>query len=132
MRFVVPKLDTNNVRSWDRARGGLLGAINALDNTKTWAVTIEEHKKTRTLSQNRMLWALYGDILRMAGEALNGFDKEDLHTWMLGEFSGWETVEGFGQKRMKPLHRSSKMDTKTFNEFVDFIIRKIGEHGISL
>jgi hypothetical protein len=49
---------------------------------------------------------------------------------MLGECFGWETVEGFGRKRLKPLKRSAKLTTLEFSDFVAFIQRKAAEFGV--
>jgi hypothetical protein len=49
---------------------------------------------------------------------------------MLGECFGWETVEGFGRKRLKPLKRSAKLGTQEFSDFVAFIQRRAAELGI--
>jgi hypothetical protein len=53
-----------------------------------------------------------------------------LHEYFLGEHFGWETLEGFGRKRLRPLKRSSKLSTAEFAAFVDFIQRKAAELGI--
>jgi hypothetical protein len=49
---------------------------------------------------------------------------------MLGEHFGWETLEGFGRKRMRPIRRSSKLSTMEFQDYVAFIQQKAAELGI--
>ena len=72
----------------------------------------------------------YPTILETGGEALAGWTKDDLHDYFLGEHFGWETIEGFGRKRIKPIRRSSKLSTMEFVDFVDFIQMKAAELGI--
>jgi hypothetical protein len=61
---------------------------------------------------------------------LPGWDAEDVHEYMLGEWSGWEALEGLGRKRLRPLRRSSRLNKQEFADFVDFIQRKAAEHGV--
>lgn len=103
-----------------------------LGSDKRWRVTVEPYKKTRTGEQNRLLWALYADVLDAGGEMLGGWTKEDLHEWALGEWGGWESVCAFGRTRLRPLRRSSKLSTTDFAEFVEWLVRKMAEHGIYL
>lgn len=89
-------------------------------------------KSRRTSDQNRLLWSLYEDILRLGGETLGGWSKEDLHEYFLIQHFGAETREAFGMKRLKPLRRSSRLTKTEFSDFVDFIVRRMAEHGIVL
>jgi hypothetical protein len=98
---------------------------------KLWRVSVEEVKKQRTNLQNKTIWGLaYETILRDGGESLQGWDKDDLHTFFLGEWSGWEVVEVFGKKRQRPIKRSSKLTRAEFADYFDFIQRKAAEFGI--
>ena len=54
----------------------------------------------------------------------------DLHEYFLGEHFGWQTLEGFGRKRVKPLRRSSPLSKTEFVDFVDFIQRTMAGHGV--
>ena len=101
----------------------------ALPADKAFTVQVEPYKRTRSGQQNAYLWGVcYETMLKQ--EALAGWDAADLHEYFLGEWSGWETLEGFGKKRMKPVRRSSKLTTTEFAEFVDFIQRKAAELGV--
>ncbi len=116
-------------------QGALLkvcNAVRALDATKVWVIKIEEKKPARSLSQNRMLWALYTDIIRLGGEAMQGWTKEDLHSFFLCDHFGTEIVEMFGKKRQVPLRSSSKLSKAEFVEFCDHIIRFMAERGVPL
>ena len=77
----------------------------------------------RTLSQNAYLWGVcYGTILEYGD--LDGWRRKDLHEYFLGEHFGWETLEGFGRKRMRPINRSSTLNKQEFSDYVAFIQEK--------
>jgi hypothetical protein len=98
---------------------------------KEFTLKVEPYRKSRSQQQNRYLWGVcYATIMKEGGEALEGWDANDLHEYFLGEHFGWETISGFGRMRMKPLRRSSKLTTVEFAEFVDFIQRKAAELGV--
>ena len=124
--FVLPK-ELPRTRTIERVAGFLA----LLPQDKAWRVTVAEQKRHRTTQQNRYLFGVvYPAIIRGGGEALAGWDAHDLHEYFLGECFGWETVEGFGRKRMKPIRRSAKLSTLEFSDFVGFIQRKAAELGI--
>ena len=105
--------------------------IQSLPADKAWRIEIAEHKRKRSDDQNRYLWgAVYPSILSAGGEQLRGWTADDLHEFCLGEIYGWEVIEGFGRKRMKPVRRSSRMNTTEFAEYVAQIQRRMAEHGI--
>ena len=124
--FTLPKLLPR-----DRAIERVAGFLARLPQDKAWRVSVTEQKRRRTTQQNRYLWGVaYPAILTGGGEALAGWDAEDIHEFMLGECFGWETVEGFGRKRLKPLKRSAKLTTLEFSDFVAFIQSKAAEFGV--
>lgn len=89
-------------------------------------------KSRRSTDQNALLWALYEDILRMGGETLGGWTRDDLHEYLLGEHFGWEVREAFGAKRQKPMRRSSRLTKTEFSDYIAFIVQRMAEHGIVL
>ena len=92
-------------------------------------VSVGEWHDTRSNQQNAYLWGVvYPKIL----QHLQGWDADDVHEFVLGEWSGWETVEGFGKKRLRPLKRSSKLTTVEFMDFVQYIQRTMAERGIDI
>jgi hypothetical protein len=124
--FVLPKMLPR-----ERAIEKVAGFLSRLPQEKAWRVSVQEQRRTRTQQQNRYLWGIcYPAILTGGGEALAGWDAEDLHEYFLGEHFGWETLEGFGRKRVKPLRRSAKLTTQEFSDHVAFIQRKAAELGI--
>jgi len=124
--FTLPKLLPR-----DRAIERVAGFLARLPQDRAWRVSVTEQKRRRTSQQNRYLFGVvYPSILTGGGEALRGWDASDIHEYMLGECFGWETVEGFGRKRLKPLKRSAKLTTLEFSDFVAFIQRKAAEFGV--
>ena len=98
---------------------------------KAWRVTVAEHKQRRSEQQSRYLWGVvYPAVLEGGGESLRGWTAEDLHEYFLGEHFGWETLEGMGRKRIRPLRRSSKLTKMEFADYVAFIQRKAAEFGV--
>lgn len=81
----------------------------------------------RSSEQNRYLFGVvYATVLKH----LPGWDADDVHDYFLGEHFGWETLEGFGRKRLKPIRRSSRLSTVEFSEYVAFIQRTMAEKGV--
>jgi hypothetical protein len=91
------------------------------------AVEAKPHKPRRSDEANRYLWGCVYEAFRAA---LPGWDKDDIHEYLLGECFGWETIEGMGRKRLKPVKRSSRLNKADFAAYVDFCIRKGAEHGV--
>lgn len=106
--------------------------LGTLTTDKAFRVSVEPHKPRRTLSQNALLWALYADVLRLGGESMAGWDKDDLHTFFCGECFGWEKSAIFGRARMRPLHGTSKLNKQQMSDFVDFVVRFMAEQGVVL
>jgi hypothetical protein len=107
--------------------------VRGLDARQSWQVSIEAFKPRRSEQQNSFLWGVvYPSILEGGGEALRGWSKEDLHEYFLGECWGWETIEGFGKKRHKPLKRSSKMTKVEFRDYITLIEVRCAEMGIHI
>jgi hypothetical protein len=105
--------------------------VSNLDPNKTWAVEVTEWRRPRTNQQNKFLWGVvYPAILEGGGEALRGWTRDDLHDYFLGECFSWETLEGFGRKRMRPLKRSSTLNKQEFSDYLLFLETKCMEMGI--
>lgn len=96
---------------------------------KRWRVTFEPYVKTRSTSQNAYLWGVVYPLVLKAGN-LDGWTAEELHDFFLGEHFGWETVEGFGRKKLRPIRRSSKLSTLEFQDYTGFIQRFMAERGV--
>ena len=105
--------------------------IRDIDPAKSWKVTIEEVKSKRSDPQNAFLWGVcYPSILEGGGEMLRGWNANDLHEFFLGEHFGWEVMEGFGRKRMRPVRRSSKLSKTEFSDYLEYLSARCADMGI--
>lgn len=93
-----------------------------------FAITVKQGRR-RSLQQNSYLWGVCYPVILSQGE-LEGWRAEDLHEYLKGEWGGWETLEGFGRKRMRPIHGSSTLTKTEFADFVAFIQEKAAGLGI--
>ena len=115
----------------DQIAHAVMRMAQNLPTDKPFAVTVEVWKKPRTNQQNAYLWGVaYPAILEGGGEALKGWSRDDIHEYMTGEFGGWEVLEGFGRKRMRPVLRSSRMTKEQFSEYLDWLGAKCADMGI--
>ena len=105
--------------------------VNALRATEMpYRVTIKKGG-TRSLSQNAYLWGVvYPVFLLEGGLADQGWQKDDIHEYFLGECFGWNQLSGFGMKRLKPMQRSSNLSKTEFVDYVAFIQQKAAEMGL--
>lgn len=125
--FILPKL---------AAREGAIERITRILGTLShecaWRIEVHEHKPTRSHAQNRLLWSLYEEIIKRGGEQMQGWDKEDLHTFFLCNHFGSEVRELFGRKRHIPLRTSSKLSKMEFVDLIESIVRFMAERGVVL
>ena len=84
----------------------------------------------RSLEQNAYLWGVCYETILAHGLKEQGWRNEDLHDYFLGEHFGWETIDGFGKKRIKPIKRSSGLSKTEFVDFIAFIQQKGAEMGV--
>lgn len=110
-----------DTRSREKTVAQVHQALRHLAGGKAYRVTVKEITGSRTQRQNRYLWRIYEIIIEQAG--LEGWEKDDLHEYFLGEHFGWETLEGMGRKRVKPQRRSSVLSASEFAAYVEFIQR---------
>lgn len=111
----------------ERSLAKLVAFISSLSKDRAWKVEISEHRSRRSDAQNAYLWGVcYPAILKH----LPGWEADDVHDYLLGEHFGWQTLEGMGRKRVKPLRRSSRLSTTEFSDYVAFIQRTMAEKGI--
>ena len=88
-------------------------------------VCVSLHKGTRSSAYNRALWGVAYKTL----SDTTGNDKDDLHTYFLGEWGGWDVVDVMGSKRRVPVRRSSKLAPDEFRDYYEFIQRRAAEAG---
>lgn len=97
------------------------------DEKRPLEVVVRRHKKKRSTSQNAYLW---GVCYKLITDHLDGWTANDVHEFFLGECFGWETLEGLGRTKVKPLRRSSKLSTAEFSDYVAFIQRFMAERSL--
>ncbi len=102
-------------------------SLDVLPLDKTWIINVKENKVTRSDRQNRYLW---GIVYKAIQEHLPGWDADDVHEFCLGEWSGWETLQGPLGTRIRPVRRSSKLNVQEFSDYVDHIQRTMAAKGI--
>jgi hypothetical protein len=103
--------------------------VRQLDESRAWVVTVEEFRRPRTNQQNAFLWGVVYPCVIEAGN-LDGWTPNDLHEYFLGECFGWETLEGMGRKKVKPVKRSSRLNKQEFSDYLEFISAKCADMGI--
>ena len=89
--------------------------IAALNPKVEWRIDIRRHIARRTLSQNKLYFAI---LTEMANET--GHTKEELHEIMKKKFLEPKVVDLVGEEY--PVWSSSDKDKAVFAEFVDRVI----------
>lgn len=89
-------------------------------------------KARRTTDQNALIHALFDDTIKLGGEALGGWTREDVKEWALGEYWGWDEHKAFGRTRLKPKRRSSRLTKQEMSDFIEWYVRTMAGHGIVL
>lgn len=120
-------IQTIHLGKGERSLTRIVSVLSALARDKAWKIEIKEARPTRSNEQNAYLWGVVYETIK---QHLPGWDADDIHEYCLGEWSGWETLEGFGRKRLRPIRRSSKLTTSEFMDFVGFVQRTMAEKGI--
>lgn len=93
--------------------------IGGMPDNVAYIVQVTQYRKKRSNEQNAFLHAV---PLKLICEH-TGYDIEDMKTYLLGECFGWEEYEMFGQRRKRPLKRSSDLNTAEFSGFMEWIER---------
>lgn len=120
--FQLPKL-AERTGTFER----LIKFLTLLPMECGWVIEVKRLQRKRSDAQNRYLWGVcYPAIM----EHLKGWDANDVHEYCLGECFGWESLEGLGRKRLRPIRRSSKLSVTEFMDYVDWIQRDMATRGI--
>lgn len=117
----------NDPADRERSLRRTVAFLQSLPLDKAFKVKVEDLKPRRSENQNRYL---FGVVYPEIAKHLDGFDKDDIHEFCLGEWAGWEVVEAFGKKRQRPIRRSSALTKHEFADFIAHIQRKMAERGI--
>ena len=125
--FLLPKLLPR-----DRQICNVVDALEELPISEGWRVEIREHKATRNDKQNNTLWWLYGEIIKIGGNLMAGWTKENLHDFFLGRHFGITRKIILGEVFETPTRRSSKLSKIDFATFVDSIYNFMASQGVIL
>ena len=112
MRYLIPKADRAR-----HHRQKVIHALGELSQDKTWQVTIIPYVKKRSPEQNSFLHAV---PLRMICDH-TGNDVEDIKDYLLGECFGWEEFQIMNKRKVRPVRRSSSLDTGEMTHFIAWI-----------
>jgi hypothetical protein len=83
--------------------------ITNLPTYKTWVVSVEPYKPSRTLTQNNAYWRILGEVSRRTGHSTT-----ELHHWCSQEFLPL-VHSSDGTSRRK---RTSELHTSEFSDFL--------------
>lgn len=95
-------------------------------------VELHEHKSTRSDKQNRTIWWVYENILRLGGNTMAGWLPEELHEFFLGRHFGVVTKVVFGKVVETPVRRSSRLSKFEFMQYMDSIYAFMASQGVVL
>lgn len=125
--FIFPKLLPR-----DQQICNVISELEDLPISEGYRVEIHEHRATRSELQNRTLWWIYDNILKLGGATMEGWIDTDLHDFFLCEHFGSTVTVIFGRKKRKPIRRSSRLSKIEFAQFVDFIYSFMANEGVIL
>lgn len=92
----------------------VLACIQALrfDAGQEWEVRVERAASTRSAEQNRLYWAIVGEV-----SAITGMARDDLHDWCKATFLGSRLVELAGKVYEAPASTAG-LTVKQFSDYV--------------
>ena len=91
--------------------------IDGLDPNRKWRIEIKEYRQRRSLDQNAYIHAV---PLKIISEH-TGYSMDEIKEYLCGEFTGWNEFEVMGQKMLKPVMTTSRMDTKIMTDFIEWL-----------
>jgi hypothetical protein len=115
-RYVIRKGDEGR-------RANAIADIAYLDPNKDWSIEIKRYRKNRSNDQNSFL---HGVPLKIICDH-TGYDLEDMKTYLLGAAFGWDEYEMLGERRKRPIKRSSDLTTLEFTHWLEWIERWASE-----
>jgi len=105
-------------RRWSLRRAWQLQAVVAclkalrFDGGQEWSVTVEPLARTRSAEQNRLYWAIVGELADVTG-----MPRDDLHEWLKAKFLGARFIEFAGEVYEAPAS-SSGLKVREFSDYV--------------
>lgn len=125
--FILPT--HNRMRALELAQT----VLGSLDELVAWRVTAEPVRYTRSIWQNNYLWGVANKLI----SDKTGYEMEEIHEYLLGKYFGWKkkrvpkkpsNPKGWESVPRRTTTKNSHgkrsvLDTKEFNEYVEFIQR---------
>ena len=100
----------------EKLRQNALRLISALNVEKPWEITVKPYRKTRTLSQNALMWKWHGEVADAVSQH-TGADKDDVHEFFKRKFLkpriveiGGEVLERYSTRSLKTAEMSDFMN----------------------
>lgn len=97
----------------DKAK--VLDYVSKLPDSKLYDITINIHRQTRTIPQNKLYWMWINCISRETGN-----EPSDLHEYFGGKWLPKDSYLIFGVVNLKPLS-TTKLNTAEFTAYLDKI-----------
>ena len=108
----------------------ILDLIVHLDLKKPWAITIEPHRKKRSLSQNGLYWKWLDETVALVSKE-TGNDSDDLHEFFKQKFLQPVKFEVNGEAGRR--YTTTKLTTEGMSDYLSRIYAfVVGELGILL
>ena len=80
----------------EKLRARVIGLIRAISLDPPWCVTVEPHRKRRSLSQNSLMWLWLGEVADLVGQH-TGMDADDIHEAFKRKFLSPRIIEVLGE-----------------------------------
>lgn len=115
------------ILSGEPQRQHLIRFLSAVKLEKPIKVTIEEHRKTRTLNQNALMWKWLTEVAELVSD-YSGHTPEEVHEFMKARFLPEKLVE-IGGETMS-YRTTTKLTTEEMSAYMDriyeFVTRELG------
>lgn len=108
----------------ERVRENCILAIQSVSVEEAVEIDLVPYSEPRTLSQNAFYWK---GMIEPLADAF-GYEKYQMHEVLLAHYSGTEQIGDL----VLPKCRSSTMTKAEMREYLDWIPRFAGEHGVVL
>jgi hypothetical protein len=69
----------------EKLRARAIGMLRAISLDPPWRVTVEPHRKRRSLSQNSLMWLWLGEVAELVSQD-TGMDADDIHEFFKQKF----------------------------------------------
>lgn len=102
----------------EKLRARVIGWIRAINLDKPWRVTVEPHRKRRSLSQNSLMWLWIGEVADLVGQH-TGMDAADVHEFFKQKFLPPRIIEVGGVT--EDVRSTAKLTTLEMTTYMDRI-----------